>query len=84
MYKRQIEVTPTRVRTRVVVGGPISNNKGINLPGAAVSLPALTEKDANDQMCIRDSLRTVPLFTVESLLPVRRPSRPLRGEVSQD
>ena len=43
-----IEVTPTRVRTRVVVGGPISNNKGINLPGAAVSLPALTEKDAND------------------------------------
>ena len=43
-----IEVTPTRVRTRVIVGGPISNNKGINLPGAAVSLPALTEKDAND------------------------------------
>ena len=32
----------------MVVGGPISNNKGINLPGAAVSLPALTEEDAND------------------------------------
>ena len=43
-----IEVTPTTVRTRVIVGGPISNNKGINLPGAAVSLPALTEKDADD------------------------------------
>ena len=43
-----VEVTPTRVRTRVIVGGPISNNKGINLPGAAVSLPALTEKDEND------------------------------------
>lgn len=43
-----VEVTPTRVRTRVIVGGPISNNKGINLPGAAVSLPALTEKDEAD------------------------------------
>jgi pyruvate kinase len=32
----------------VIVGGPISNNKGINLPGAAVSLPALTEKDEAD------------------------------------
>ncbi|MDO5750935.1 MAG: pyruvate kinase [Rothia sp. (in: high G+C Gram-positive bacteria)] len=45
---KAIEVSETRVRTRVIVGGPISNNKGINLPGAAVSLPALTEKDAAD------------------------------------
>ncbi|MFW0108493.1 pyruvate kinase [Rothia sp. P6271] len=43
-----IEVTDTTVTTRVVVGGPISNNKGINLPGVAVSIPALTEKDERD------------------------------------
>ncbi|ORC15776.1 MULTISPECIES: pyruvate kinase [Rothia] len=43
-----IEVDKTTVTTRVIVGGPISNNKGINLPGVAVSIPALTEKDERD------------------------------------
>jgi len=37
-----------RVRTRVLVGGTISDHKGINLPGVAVSAPALTEKDQDD------------------------------------
>lgn len=36
------------VRTRVVVGGTVSNHKGINLPGVAVSVPALSEKDTED------------------------------------
>ena len=36
------------VRTRVVVGGRVSDNKGINLPGVAVSVPALSEKDKED------------------------------------
>lgn len=42
------EVTETDVITRVVVPGPVSNNKGINLPGVAVSVPALSEKDEDD------------------------------------
>lgn len=37
-----------RVVTQVVVGGTVSNNKGINLPGVAVSVPALSEKDEDD------------------------------------
>jgi len=37
-----------RVRTRVVVGGQVSDHKGINLPGVRVSAPALTSKDAED------------------------------------
>jgi len=41
-------VTGTRVRTRVVVGGKVSDHKGINLPGVAVSAPALTGKDEED------------------------------------
>jgi len=47
----QVDVTGvagTRVRTRVVVGGRISDHKGINLPGVAVSAPALTAKDQED------------------------------------
>mgnify|MGYP000191237467 CR=1 FL=1 len=42
------EVTDTDVVTKVVVPGPVSNNKGINLPGVAVSVPALSEKDEDD------------------------------------
>ncbi len=36
------------VRCRVTVPGRLSNNKGINLPGVAVSAPPLTEKDVED------------------------------------
>lgn len=45
---RVLDSDGTRVRTEVVVGGVLSNNKGINLPGVAVSAPALTDKDAAD------------------------------------
>ncbi|MGN6689070.1 MAG: pyruvate kinase [Actinomycetales bacterium] len=43
-----LEVTTTDVVTRVIEGGKISNNKGINLPGVAVSVPALSDKDVED------------------------------------
>lgn len=36
------------VITQVIEPGAVSNNKGINLPGVAVSVPALSEKDIDD------------------------------------
>ncbi len=42
------EVSATTVTTVVEVPGPVSNNKGINLPGVAVNVPALSEKDEAD------------------------------------
>jgi pyruvate kinase len=41
-------VTKTDVITKVIEPGAVSNNKGINLPGVAVSVPALSEKDIED------------------------------------
>ncbi len=38
----------TEVECLVVHGGPLKEHKGINLPGVAVSAPALTEKDRDD------------------------------------
>ena len=43
-----LSVDGTDVRTRVKVAGPISDNKGINLPGVAVSVPAMSDKDIVD------------------------------------
>ncbi|WP_030900014.1 pyruvate kinase [Streptomyces sp. NRRL F-5126] len=45
---RVVEVSGPRVRTMVIEGGVISDHKGINLPGAAVNVPALSEKDIED------------------------------------
>ena len=45
---RAVEVTEREVVTEVVVGGPVSSNKGINLPGVAVNVPALSDKDEED------------------------------------
>ena len=43
-----VEVKGTDVITKVIEPGAVSNNKGINLPGVAVSVPALSEKDMDD------------------------------------
>ncbi|MER5715931.1 pyruvate kinase [Streptomyces sp. NPDC002132] len=49
------EVDGPRVHTRVLDGGVISDHKGLNLPGVAVSVPALSKKDEDD---LRWALRT--------------------------
>ncbi|MDQ6641687.1 MAG: pyruvate kinase, partial [Actinomycetota bacterium] len=41
-------VEGTDVYTRVLVGGRVSNHKGINMPGVPVSVPAMSEKDIED------------------------------------
>jgi pyruvate kinase len=45
---RVVSVDGSDVRLLVTEGGPVSNNKGLSLPGVAVSVPALTEKDEAD------------------------------------
>ncbi|MFJ4712371.1 pyruvate kinase [Streptomyces sp. NPDC088785] len=56
--KVSLEVTRVdgpRVHTEVVEGGMVSDHKGLNLPGVAVSVPALSDKDEAD---LRWALRT--------------------------
>ncbi|MFP8959266.1 pyruvate kinase [Streptomyces nanhaiensis] len=43
-----IDVDGPRVRCIVIEGGVISDHKGINLPGVAVNVPALSDKDVDD------------------------------------
>ncbi|MBB3040286.1 pyruvate kinase [Nocardioides sp. LMS-CY] len=58
-------VDGTDVHTEVLVGGKVSNNKGINLPGVAVSVPALSEKDIAD---LRFALRLTVDFIALSFV----------------
>jgi len=52
---RVLRVEGPRVYTTVVEGGRVSDNKGFNLPGIAVSVPAMSDKDRED---LRWGLRT--------------------------
>lgn len=59
----ELEVTAIdncRIITKVVIGGALSNNKGINRKGGGLSAPALTEKDKRD-------IKTAALMDVDYL-----------------
>ncbi len=43
-----IEVKGNEIVTKVIVGGRLSNHKGVNVPGANLSIHSLTEKDKKD------------------------------------
>ncbi|XEC96465.1 pyruvate kinase [Paenibacillus tarimensis] len=42
------EVDGTDIKCRIVNSGQIKSKKGVNVPGVHISLPGITEKDAND------------------------------------
>ena len=74
--KVRVEVTEasdTVVTTRVVVAGNVSDNKGINLPGVAVNVPALSEKDEADlRWGLRSGADLIALSFVRSAKVVQR------------
>jgi pyruvate kinase len=57
--------TETDVVTRVVNGGTLSERKGINLPGASLPIPSLTDKDRRDlQWAVREGADYIALSFV--------------------
>jgi pyruvate kinase len=43
-----VEADADRIVSEVMVGGPVSDNKGVNVPDIVVPIPALTDKDRDD------------------------------------
>jgi len=43
-----VNIEGTEIKCKIVNGGTIKSRKGVNVPGVSISLPGITEKDAND------------------------------------
>jgi pyruvate kinase len=57
----------TDVVCDVTEGGPVSNNKGLSLPGVVVSVPAMSDKDADDlEFALRLGVDFIALSFVRS------------------
>jgi pyruvate kinase len=77
------EVVAGRVRARVVVGGEVSSHKGVNLPGVAIAIPSLTEKDAEDlDFALRLGVDYVALSFVRQASDVRELQARIRARGS--
>ncbi|MDJ0519718.1 MAG: pyruvate kinase [Trichodesmium sp. MO_231.B1] len=50
MLVEKVDKAEKQLHCRVVVGGTLSNNKGVNFPGVYLSVKALTDKDRKDLM----------------------------------
>jgi pyruvate kinase len=50
MYVEKVDLAAQQLHCITVVGGPLSNNKGVNFPGVYLSVKALTDKDKKDLM----------------------------------
>src|SRR5205085_2569899 len=60
------------IECQIVNGGTLAENQGINLPGAALSIPALTEKDRKDlEFGLQHGVDAVALSFVRSASDVR-------------
>ncbi len=61
-----------RIQCRVENGGELSNNKSINIPGVAISLPTLTDKDRSDlQFAVENDFDYIAASFVRSAADVR-------------
>ena len=69
---RVLEVKGADVECEVVNGGILGENKGINLPGIAVRVPSLTEKDEEDlEFAIKNNVDAIAVSFVRTADDVR-------------
>jgi pyruvate kinase len=78
---RAVAVSDTTVTTEVEIPGTVSNNKGINLPGVAVNVPALSEKDETDlRWALKLGVDMVALSFVRNASDIERVHEIMREE----
>ncbi len=69
---RVLELQGADVVTEIINGGMLGEKKGINLPGVAIKVPSLTEKDEEDlEFCLKAGADTVAVSFVQTADDVR-------------
>ena len=69
------------VRLRVVFGGMLFSNKGVNLPNTKISLPCLTKKDKKDlKFILEQKIEWIGLSFVRSQKDVKTLKRTIRTQ----
>jgi pyruvate kinase len=77
------EVHAGHARCRVLVGGEVKANKGVNLPGVPIPIPSLTEKDMDDlEFALGLGVDYVALSFVRAAADVRDLQALIRGRGS--
>ena len=75
------EVAAGRALCGVVVGGPVTSHKGVNLPGVPIPIPSLTRKDLEDlEFALQLGCDFIALSFVRSAADVRD----LKGLLEQE
>ncbi|MFH0244828.1 pyruvate kinase [Streptomyces sp. HK10] len=70
-----------RIRTEVTEGGMVSDHKGLNLPGVAVSVPVLSDKDLDDlRWALRTGVDLIALSFVRSARDIADVHRVMKEE----
>ncbi|WP_255484238.1 pyruvate kinase [Granulicella sp. 5B5] len=77
---RVVEVVGADVVTEIVNGGMLGEKKGINLPGVAIKVPSLTEKDEEDlEFALKAGCDTIAVSFVQTADDVRY----VKGRIAQ-
>lgn len=72
-----------KLMAKVIVGGVLKSNKGINLPTASISIPAITDKDKKDlAFGIKNEVDFVALSFVKNAADIKRVRNIIVGQNS--
>tara|TARA_B100001741_G_C16524321_1_gene586315 strand:+ start:115 stop:1551 length:1437 start_codon:yes stop_codon:yes gene_type:complete len=64
---RVLSINNTLINCKIIQGGSLKSNKGVNLPNTKITLPAITNKDYHDLLfCIKNNIEWVALSFVRS------------------
>ena len=73
--------TPSSAQTTVVVGGPLSSHKGVNLPNIKLPISAITEKDRKDiEFALKLGVDWISLSFVQQADDVREARKLINGK----